>query len=418
MGRVRNPNVKSGDERNAAASDTPDKSARRGHWVRDTWVMLLVLAIGVGVAFFLTDGGNAINGAPASAPAATSTPLVRSGSPCTASSVTMPSAAATSPLPAPGVNGTAAVTTRNYMIDQPNVGLMQGSVDSQGNVWFGEMNVNKLVRLDSNTGSLLICSPPNGKYGIMQTVVDGQGSVWYTEQNAGYIGKFVPSTQTFSTYPLAPVKGHSAGPQDLAFDPSGKLWFTEVSGNRIGRLDPATGAITSFTVPAPAGATTTCPFSLAFSGGKVWYSDLCNGVVGRLDPTTGAITLFQPATPHAQIFSMAADRQGRIWFTELEQGKLGMVDSATGNVTEIPVPATLGQPSGLYALTVTPNGDVWFAVASANSLVRYVPQTRAFTFFTLSIPASIPYGLALDSAGNLWFTADATPTNYVGMLHL
>ncbi|MGH2516022.1 MAG: hypothetical protein ACRDHP_10245, partial [Ktedonobacterales bacterium] len=99
-------------------------------------------------------------------------------------------------------------------------------------------------------------------------------------------------------------------------------------------------------------------------------------------------------------------------------GKLGMVDSATGAITEIPVPSTLGQPSGLYALTVTPNGDVWFAVASANALVRYVPRTGAFAFFTLAIPASVPYGLSLDSAGNLWFTADSTPTNYVGMLHL
>ncbi|HLZ25301.1 MAG TPA: hypothetical protein VKQ30_24535 [Ktedonobacterales bacterium] len=413
MGGIRNPALKPEDERNPA---------RHNRWQRDTWFMLLVLAVGVVTAFVLSAGGTAITAAPGravgSTPAATTTPALRSGSPCTLASATMSPGSAAGSLPAPGANGAAPVITSNYIIDQPNVGLMQGSVDAQGNVWFGEMNVNKLVRLDSHTGSLLVCTPPKGSYGIMQTTVDGHGNVWYTEQNSGYIGKFVPATQTFTTYPLDQVGGHSAGPQDLSFDPSGKLWFTEVSGNRIGRLDPATGSITSFTVPTPASSSTACPFSLAFTGSDVWYGDLCAGVVGRLDPASGAITLIQPSTPHAQIFSMAADHQGRVWFTELEQGDLGMIDSHSGAVTELRVPATFGPPSGLYAVTVAPNGDVWFAVASANALVRYVPQSGVFSFFTLSIPASVPYGLTLDSAGNLWFTADATPSNYVGMLHL
>jgi virginiamycin B lyase len=422
MGRIRHSLVDDDAEQNPAAANEP---TRRHHWRSDIWVLLIVLAVGVIIAFVLSDGGNALTAASgragrtvASAPASATTPALRSGSPCTLSSVAAPSGSAAGALPAPGADGLAAVTTSNYLMDQPNVGLMQGSVDSQGNVWFGEMNVNKLVRLDPRTGSLLVCSPLNGKSGIMQTVVDRQGNVWYTEQNAGYIGKFVPTSQTFTTYPLRQVGGHSAGPQDLAFDPAGKLWFTEVSGNAIGRLDPATGTVTTFAAPLPTGGTSACPFSLAFSGGNVWYGDLCAGVVGRLDPATGSVKLFQPATPHAQIFSMAADSQGHIWFTELEQGKLGMITSATGAITEIPVPATLGQPTGLYAVTVTRNGDVWFAVASANALVRYVPRTGAFNFFTLSIPASVPYGLSVDSAGNLWFTADASPTNYVGMLRL
>lgn len=411
MGGIRNPNVARDAERKAVPSSETTRRRRRRN---DVWFLLVVLAVGVVIAFILSDGGNAINGASG----ATATSAARTGSPCTVSSATVSSNPAAGPLPVPGPDGTAAVTTRNYLIDQPNVGLMQGSVDSQGNVWFGEMNVNRLVRLDSHTGLLLVCTPPHGNYGIMQTVVDAHGNVWYTEQNASYIGKLVPSTQSFTTYPLAQVNGHSAGPQDLAFDPTGMLWFTEVSGGRIGRLDPATGSVKTFIVPTPAGATTNCPFSLAFSGGDVWYGDLCTGAIGRLDPASGSITLYQPQTPHPQIFSMAADRQGRIWFTELEEGKLGMVDSATGRMTEIAVPSTLGQPTGLYSLTVTPDGNVWFAIASANALVRYIPQTGAFSFFTLSIPASVPYGLSTDGAGNLWFTADATPTNYVGMLHL
>jgi streptogramin lyase len=49
-------------------------------------------------------------------------------------------------------------------------------------------------------------------------------------------------------------------------------------------------------------------------------------------------------------------------------------------------------------------------------LVRYTPQSQAFRFFVLPTPGSVPYGVALDSAGKLWFSADGRPANYVGVL--
>ena len=311
----------------------------------------------------------------------------------------------------------ALVNTHSFVMADPNVGFMQGSLDAQGNVWVGEMNVNKLVEINTKTGNVLSCSPPGGAFGIMQTTVDTQGAVWYTEQNANYIGKYAPSTQQFTTYPLAKVSGHSAGPQDLAFDSSGKLWFTEVSGGRIGRLDPTTSTVTSYLVPPLAGGAPSYPFSLAITrDGQVWFGSLSGGAVGHVDPATGHVTLYSLPDSQAQIYSMSADASGRLWFTELEQGKLGMVDSHTGKVTEVTVPPVLGAVSGLYGIAATSNGVIWFACASANALVRYVPQSGSFTFFPLAIPHSIPFGLSLDHNDMLWFTADQTPNNYVGGL--
>src|SRR5258706_437169 len=79
-------------------------------------------------------------------------------------------------------------------------------------------------------------------------------------------------------------------------------------------------------------------------------------------------------------------------------------------------PAGLGTPTGLSAGAVGAGGVVWFACASAIALVRSVPGTETFPFYQLQIPASIPYGLAFDHQGTLWFTADATTANYVGAL--
>ena len=118
---------------------------------------------------------------------------------------------------------TRAAQTRLYPFPQSNVGLMQPAVDGRGNVWVGEMNANRLARLDSHTGVVTSWEPPNGKYGIMTTTVDAQGNVWFVEQGANYIGRFDPVRQTFRIFPLGTVHGRPMGPQALQFDAAGLL---------------------------------------------------------------------------------------------------------------------------------------------------------------------------------------------------
>ncbi len=360
--------------------------------------MLGILAVGV-VTFYVLTGGGSFPSTPSS-PRTTSrsTPAATSG------------ASVATAVPA---------NAQTYMIDPGNAGLMQPAVDAHGDVWFGEMSTNRLARLDPRTGQVSTWQPPNGRYNIMATAVDAHGDVWFTEQAANYIGRFDPGTQTFTTYPLASNGGRGTAPQDLTFDSAGKLWFTEITGAAIGRLDPATGAISTWPVPAPAAATPAYPYSLALlPDGQVWFGDLTGGAIGRLDPASGHVTLYHLADPGAQVFSMAADAQGRVWFTELETGKLGMMDTRTNTLTEMSVPNTTGDPKGLYAIVAAPGGDVWFGSAGSNALVRYTPVSHTFTFYTLAIPQSVPFGLALDSQRALWFTTGAAAANYVGALHL
>jgi virginiamycin B lyase len=323
-------------------------------------------------------------------------------------------AATATPTTASGIAQTAKV--RQYQV-AAEAGLMQPSVDADGNVWVGEMGTNHLTRIEASGGAVTSWTPPGGQYNIMATAPDKQGDIWFTEQAANYIGRFNPRTEKFTTYPLGSENGQGMGPQDLRFDSSGKLWFTLLSGGRIGRLDPATGAIQTWAVPAPRGGNKSYPFALALTpDNQVWFGMLSGGAVGRLDPASGKVTFAQLADDKAAVFSMASDDAGNIWFTEMQAGKLGRVDAKTGQVSEIDVPKALGNPSTLYAVATASNGDVWFASAGANALIRYTPQSHAFRFFVLPTPASVPYGIAFDSAGKLWFSADGQPANYIGVL--
>src|SRR6266568_2534372 len=317
---------------------------------------------------------------------------------------------------APSISTTMRIAQRRlYSFSRSNVGLMQLAVDGQGMVCVGEMHTNRLGCLNSRTGVVTSWTPPGAQYGIMTTTFDAQGNAWFAEQYANYLGRFDPRQQTFRIFPLGTWKGSPLGPQDLHFDGRGFLWFTAAMGGAIGRLDPSTGAIRIWPVPSRAPGIPSSPSSLTVTlNGQVWFGDYADGTIGTLDPMTGQITLYDLPNPQAQVFSMAADTTGRIWFTEVLPGKLGMFDPTTDTLTELPVPALAGRPPALYQLVLDHQGNIWFVDVGADMLVRYAPGKQTLTFFQLSLPGSVPFGLTLDPAGKLWFTAGGSSGNYVG----
>jgi virginiamycin B lyase len=329
----------------------------------------------------------------------------------------------TSPEPvAPAIPAqlTASVhsgSVHTYSLPNPAAGLMQPAVDQAGRVWVGEMDANRLAELDPKTGQVREWQPPDAQHSIMATQVDAQGRVYFTEQGANYIGRFDPASQTFKVFHLPESNGHTSGPQDLRFDAAGRLYVTLASAGQIGRLDPSTGALDTWPVPTPASGASDTPWALAVTpGGQVWFGYLAGGAVGRLDPATGQVRLAHLADPQAVVFSMAAGGNGLVYFTELQAGKLGVIETATGKVRELSVPAVLGDPQSLYAVTADPSGDAWFCSAGANAIVRFAPAAGAFTFYQLTTPASIPYGVARDASGTISFAADAASGNYIGAL--
>jgi virginiamycin B lyase len=318
--------------------------------------------------------------------------------------------------PAPTISTTVRVAQRHlYPFSTIDVGLMQPAVDAQDNVWAGEMNTNRLGRLNTQTGVVTSWTPPGAEYGIMTTTVDAHGDVWFAEQNANYIGRFDPWQQAFRLFPLGTWQGSPLGPQDLHFDGRGLLWFTAEAAGAIGRLDPRTGAVHLWPVPSPAPKIPSSPYSLTVTpNGQVWFSDFAGGAIGTLDPATGQVILYDLPNPRAQVFSIATDTTGRIWFTEVLPGKLGMFDPTTGTLTELPVPAISRYPPALYELVIDHGENIWFVDVGSDTLVRYAPGKDSLTFFQLSLPSSAPFGLTLDPAGKLWFTAGGSTADYVG----
>jgi virginiamycin B lyase len=318
--------------------------------------------------------------------------------------------------PPPSISITVHVAQKHlYTFSTANIGLMQPTVDAQDNIWVGEMLANRLGRLNSQTGVVTSWTPPGAQYGIMTTAVDAQGNIWFTEQNANYIGRFEKELQTFHIFPLGTWKGRPLGPQDLHFDGKGLLWFTAEAAGAIGQLDPRNGTIHLWPVPSRSPSIPSSPYSLTITpNGRIWFSEFAGGVIGTLDPPTGQITLYDLPNPQIQLFSLAADATGHIWFTEVLPGMLGMLDPENGTLIELPVPVVSGGPPALYGLAIDHEDTIWFVDVGATTLVRYAPGKHNLIFFRLSLPSSTPFGITLDSAGNLWFTAGGSSASYVG----
>lgn len=382
-------------------SKSPASARKRGAWWRGDLLFLTGVLILAALTYSVLAGASALGQRRAS----------------TSPSNTSASAGAKTSA---GSNGvlvkTQLASEQVYKLPNGQAGIMWPVVDAHGDVWFGEMTTNHLARLDPHTGTVTEWTPPNGNFGIMQVLADGNGNIWFAEDGSNYIGEFNPASQQFKTYPLGSVPdGTRVGPYAMQFDSSGKIWFTGVNGGVIGRFDPATGQFQTWQIPKPDGNALASPDCIAVVGGKVWFGTLSGGQVGYFDMATEKFTMYHVSESGAVVFGMTADPSGHIWFTELQAAYLGEVDPTNGKITTQRVPKIGDTSDGLYQIVATRDGSLWFPSAGADSLVHYTPSTGAYVFWQLSQSQSIPYGLVLDHAGNLWFTADGTP-NYVAQV--
>jgi virginiamycin B lyase len=137
--------------------------------------------------------------------------------------------------------GQLNVPIKEYAVPTANARPHDPAVAPDGSLWVTEQMVNKLGRLDPNSGAFKeypLKTPNSGPHGL---VADTQGNIWFAAIFAGYVGKLNPTTGEITEY--RPSDGTKIDPHTPTFDQHGTLWFTNEDTNYIGRLDPATGKI-------------------------------------------------------------------------------------------------------------------------------------------------------------------------------
>ncbi len=292
---------------------------------------------------------------------------------------------------------------------------MRPVVDSQGRVWFGEMNRNYLGSFDPHTGQFWQQTPPGGKFGIMGIAVAPDDTIWFAEQYGDYIGHYFPKTGEYQLHPLPTLHvpdptnpGQTtslpSAPNDIFLDTHGDLWFTEINANAIGRLHTADGSLKIYPLAHTPTAPSSNPYGITGDPqGHIWFTTASNRL-GELNPIGGTIRYFTPPNVTATLMEVASDNQGTIWSTTFGNGLLLKFEPAEASFTTYNVPASSGGGGGLYGIVAAHDNTIWVAVTSGNRLAHFDARTGSFVTYTIPTQNSLPIGVAEDEDKTIWFT--------------
>jgi len=234
-----------------------------------------------------------------------------------------------------------------------------------------------------------------------------------TGKNTTYL---VPTSGPNLKYPLA-CKGE--GIHAIEVGPHGNAWFAEQGCNRVGEANPKTGKVTQFQAPFIAKS------EWAIRGGAKHDSHpmLVDGKLyvfssgdpaSRLDPATGKFEAIPGVENTYDVYGDPVN--GNVWFTDIgNNGPLYEVNSKTLKVILEYRPKVDPQAFRSHRIAISSKGIVWLTCrgpfgANTIRICSLNPKTKAFKQYTPLGPAKQDYAIALDNAGNVWYSMTFSDT--------
>ena len=242
---------------------------------------------------------------------------------------------------------------KEYKTPEPSLPLFPVFDGERQSIWAGDTlpRSSRIWQLDMQTGNYT--KHPIGNVTLItQVVIDQSGKLWYIDPTESKLGLYDPDEKTNVQY-ILPSKGVISG---LAQDGEGNLWMPVVQANRVVRFMPGNESFAQFDIP----------------------------------------------TPESRPVGISADRSGNIWLAE-SAGRIALIDIATGEMEEF-------EPSGSNKLIVPtavfpdPDGhDIYIAEHDGHTVTAFNPLFRTFREYPQLNEGGLPFGMAKDAFGNLWY---------------
>ena len=266
-------------------------------------------------------------------------------------------------------------------------GIMGVEVATDDTIWFAEQYANYIGHYLPTTGqyhiyslpTLTIPDPSNaGKTLSLPSApndlaLDSQGNVWFTELNADSLGKLDTRIGQVRQYPLSARKSVQAlDPYGITVDPQGIVWFTEASNNRLGRLDPASGDVRSFTMPGLEARVTLMEIA-SDPHGVIWATSFTSGLLLSFDPRTGTFTPYY-ALPGGNgtggLYGLAIASSGEVWVTLTEENAIARLDVMAHHFVLYQIPTKGSLPLGVV---MDAHHTLWFTEAGSDKIGKLRP---------------------------------------------
>ena len=218
-----------------------------------------------------------------------------------------------------------------------------------------------------------------------------------TSTSTPIVAPTAPAETTTTTAGPAPVTGveefpiPGSRPHDVAVAPDGRVWYTAQRSGSLDRLDPATGEVEQVALGAGA-----APHGVIVGpDGAAWVTDQGLNALVRVDHDTLAVDVF-PASADVSMHTAVFAPDGLLWFTG-QAGYVGRFDPATA---QMDLYETGG--GGPYGITVTPDGEVYYAALAGSYIARVDPATGEITRIDPPTPDQGARRVWTDSGGRIW----------------
>jgi virginiamycin B lyase len=224
--------------------------------------------------------------------------------------------------------------------------------------------------------------------------VAADGTVWYTGQGSGDLGRLDPATGAVKRIPL----GSGSRPHGVIIGLDGAPWVTDGGLDAIVRVDPASLGVRTYPLPDGRGNANlnTAVFDRA---GTLWFTGQ-SGVYGRLVPTAGKVEVFDaPGGPGP--YGITVTPNGDVYYASLAGSHVGRIDTATGKVTMLQ-PPTPGQ--GTRRVWSDSRGRIWSSQWNAGQVAMYDPASNAWKEWKLPGARPQAYAIYVDNADVVWLS--------------
>lgn len=240
-------------------------------------------------------------------------------------------------------------------------------------------------------GKIHVYNGPSGGGGAVQVISDQRGNIWYGSIGVNAIVKYVRKKGGIAyTIPSANAK-----PEGIAEDPHGRMWFTEWNLSQIGSVS-SRGSVAEYPIAQFNGAQSRAVDMVLGPDKRLWFTTDAMGIGAR--SKNGSVVLYSIANNAEQPTKLTVGPDRNLWFTEYNGPNVGRI-TRSGHVTEFNVNGGANN----FGIAAGPDGRIWFT-DSANHRIGAM-KTNGTGLIYYSVGTGSPAEIALRREdGKLYFT--------------
>lgn len=284
-------------------------------------------------------------------------------------------------------------------------------VGPDGRIWITAFFYDQIWAMDPGNGAIQVYPIDDDDTVNAQPRAlkfDDKGFLWIVNGGTNKVVRLDTQTGTYQDFDVQ-MYAHS-----LDLDPEGNVWVNDyfATKERVAKVDAGTGEVTILPIPAanrPASEGVPLPYGLQVDRqGRLYSTQLAANTLAIYNTTTGAEQLLEMPAQNSGPRRPGLGPDGRLWIPEFNTGFLTAFDPATGEFERI----DLGLSTlGAYDVEVDQRtGDVWISGSLDSSMLRYNPDSGAVARIPLPTEPAYTRHIAIDpQTSDVWIAYASLP---------